>query len=441
MAALYVDAVGGAAGDMILAALLDLGAPLPAVREALASLPLPAGCFDLRVDSITIGGVHACRVTVAVRADPAPQRTLADVVALLAAGRLSPRARDRAELVFRRLAAAEARVHAVGIDAVHFHEVGAVDAVVDIVGTAIALDLLDVDAVRFGLLGPGTGVVTSAHGPLPLPAPATLELLTGIPIRLGGPPGEWVTPTAAAILTALGAPAAAELAFRVERVGVGAGHRSHPERPNVLRAMIGEIEQDSASRVDAGSEVVTCDEVVVLEAAIDDQLPTALALAAERLWAAGALDVLLQPAAMKRGRPGTAVTVLARPGTAESLARTLLRETSTLGLRLRREERRTLRRRIIPVSTPYGPVRMKETTRPGTDAGAPFLDAAPETADVARAAVTHGVPFAVVAAAARSAWAAMSPEPGGVRPVPAEPGSGSDAAPGPGAEPPSPPGP
>jgi len=405
MRALYVDPVGGAAGDMLLAALLDLGAPLAQVEAALSTLPLAAGAFTLRAERVAAGGLHATRVTVTTPADSAGERTLADILALLAAGRLPARARERAARVFERLAAAEARVHAVPVAAVHFHEVGALDAIVDVAATAVALELLGVDVIHFGLLAPGSGVVAAAHGLLPLPAPATLELLTGVPIRLGGPSGEWVTPTAAAILTALGAPAPPDLVLQVERVGLGAGHRPRLDRPNVVRAIIGEMAQDFTEGGEAGGGAVAREEIVVLAATIDDEPPTALAHAAESLRAAGALDVTLTPVMMKKGRTGTELTVLARPEAAEALARKLLRETTTLGLRLRREERRTLPRLIVPVATPYGPVRMKETVRPGVDGAAGLCDAAPETDDVARAAAAHDVPFQVVAAAARTAWA------------------------------------
>ncbi len=425
MRALYVDPVGGVAGDMLLAALLDLGAPLAAVEAALSTLPLPPGAFTLSAERVAAGGLDAMRVTVTPAADPVHARTLADILALLAASGLAPRARERAVRVFERLAAAEARVHAVPVAAVHFHEVGAIDAIVDVAGTAAALEILGVDLLRFGLLAPGTGVIAAAHGPLPLPAPATLELLAGIPIRLGGPPGEWVTPTAAAILTALGAPAAPDLVFQVERVGIGAGHRPRPDRPNVVRAMIGEMEQVFAGGDGAEAGAVAREEIVVLAATIDDESPTALAHAAETLRAAGALDVTLTPVMMKKGRTGTELTVLARPGLAEALARTLLRETTTLGLRLRREERRTLPRRLVEVETPYGPVRMKETVRPAAGGAASLRDAAPETDDVARAARAHGVPFPVVAAAARAAWAGRAASPAASAPGGPAPAAGS----------------
>jgi hypothetical protein len=420
MRALYIDPVGGAAGDMLLAALLDLGAPLAAVEAALATLPLAPGSFSLSTARVVAGGLDALRVTVTT-SDRAAGRTRGDIAAILAGSGLPARARDRADRVFTRLAAAEARVHAAPLAAVHFHEVGAIDAIVDVAGTAVALELLGVDALRFGLLAPGTGTVTTAHGPLPLPAPATLELLRGVPIRLGGPPGEWVTPTAAALLTALGEPAAPDLVFQVERVGIGAGHRSRSDRPNVVRAMIGDLAQVSAGDGTEADDVAR-EEVVVLSAAVDDGPPTALAHAAERLRAAGALDVTLGPLMMKKGRLGTELVALARPEQAEALARLLLRETTTLGLRLRREERRTLGRRLVEVVTPYGPVRMKETRRPAA-AGAPsFRDATPETEDVARAAREHGVPFAIVAAAARAAWT------GAAGPAPADPLAAGEAA-------------
>lgn len=415
MRAVYIDPIGGAAGDMLLGAAIDLGAPIDAIRAALATIPL-AG-YRLDAAGVEVGGLRATRVTVTVSEDQ-PARTLPDILAMLGRSGLSPLARERAAYVFRRLAAAEARVHAQPLESVHFHEVGAADAIVDIAGTAVALELLGVEALRFGILAPGRGIVETAHGPLPVPAPATLELLAGAPIELGGPPGEWVTPTAAALLTALGSPAAG-VRLKVERVGTGAGHRARPDRPNVLRALLGEMIAEEVGPVGAapaGTDVVRTEEVVVLEAAIDDQAPAALAHAAGRLRAAGALDLFVTAVGMKKGRTGTLLTVLAPPAAAESLARQILRETTTLGVRLRREERRILDRTIREVATPFGVVRMKETRRPaldGTGQGAgDLLDAAPEAEDVARAADAHGVPFAVVAAAAHRAWAEACEERG-----------------------------
>jgi uncharacterized protein (TIGR00299 family) protein len=409
MRTVYFDPVGGAAGDMLLAALIDLGAPLAAIRAALATLPLDG--HQIETAPVAVSGVRALRVQVTV-SETETHRTLADILAILGASGLSPTARERASQVFGRLAAAEARVHAVDVSAVHFHEVGAVDAIVDIAGTVVALELLGAEAVRFGILAPGTGVVETAHGPLPVPAPATLELLAGAPIRLGGPPGEWVTPTAAALLTTLGAPSLAP-SLALERIGIGAGHRPRADRPNVVRALLGEMVAESKEYVAGSASIpgdawVKSEEVIVLEAAIDDQTPEALAHATERLRAAGALDVLLTPVSMKKGRTGALLTVLAPPAAGEALARHILRETTSLGVRLRREERRVLNRAIAEVETPFGRIRMKETQRPGVDGAGPaaggLFDAAPEAEDVASAAARHGVPFAMVADAARRAW-------------------------------------
>jgi uncharacterized protein (TIGR00299 family) protein len=410
MRTVYFDPVGGAAGDMLLGALIDLGAPLEAVRAALATLPV--GGFELEARPVVVSGLRATRVEVRVD-ESGTHRGLSDLLAILGGSGLSPFARERAGNVFRRLASAEARVHGLPIEAVHFHEVGAIDAVVDIVGTVIALELLGVEAVRFGVLVPGTGVVETAHGPLPVPAPATLELLTGTPIRLGGPPGEWVTPTAAALLTTLGTPASSP-SLAVARVGIGAGRRQRTDRPNVVRALLGEMAAESddgtgRSTLTPSTETILREEVVVIETAIDDQTPAGLAHAVDHLRAAGAIDVFLTPVGMKKGRTGTLLTVLAQPAQGEALVRHILRETTTLGVRLRREERRVLRREILAVATPYGPVRMKETRRPpldgaGSGGEGELLDAAPEASDVARAAAERGVPFAVVAAAARQAW-------------------------------------
>jgi len=426
MRAVYLDPVGGAAGDMILAALIDAGAPADEIVRALHTLPLRPGSFSVEVRRVVTGGIEATQLAVAAH-EPGPPhdhahghahghphshapahahgRTLGDLLALLHGSRLPGDAIERAAAVFQRLAAAEAKVHATPIAAVHFHEVGAIDAVVDIAGTAVALALLDVEAIRFGRLAPGHGIVHTAHGPLPIPAPATLELLTGIPLELGGPAGEWVTPTAAAILTALGTPAPEGATMTVERVGIGAGHRERSDRPNVVRALVGTWAEDLAQAATNGAGVVHHERVMVLESALDDLSPAALAFALEGLRAAGALDVHTTAIAMKKGRLGTLVTVLAPEALAETLAALLLRSTTALGVRMRREERRVLGRTWTAVETAYGSVRMKETRRPGTGEQS-IPDAAPEADDVARAATRHGVSYNVVAAAARAAWEA-----------------------------------
>jgi hypothetical protein len=437
MRAVYLDPVGGAAGDMILAALIDAGAPATEIVRALHTLPLPPGSFSLDVHRVVTGGIEATQLHVTAHEPGGPSdhghhghpqdhahahvhadahshahaqahahgRTLGDLLALLHGSRLPGRAVERAAQVFQRLAAAEAKVHAAPIAAVHFHEVGAIDAVVDIVGTAVALELLGAETLRFGLLAPGHGIVHTAHGPLPIPAPATLELLTGIPLELGGPAGEWVTPTAAAILTALGTHAPGGATMTVERVGIGAGQRVRIDRPNVVRALVGVWSEDSRPEAANGSGVVRHEQVIVLESALDDLSPAALAFAIEGLRAAGALDVHTTPITMKKGRLGSLVTVLAPEALAETLAALLLRSTTALGVRMRREERRVLGRTWTAVETPFGSVRMKETQRPGVESGS-IPDAAPEADDVARAAARHGVTFAVVAAAARAAWEA-----------------------------------
>jgi uncharacterized protein (TIGR00299 family) protein len=402
MRLVYFDCVGGAAGDMLLGSLISAGAPLPMILEGLRGLSLDG--YRVEVETTRAGVHEATRLLVDVTEDH-PHRTLTDILHLLEKGALPEGARRRAIAVFRRLATAEARVHGEGIDEVHFHEVGAVDALVDIVGTALALDHLGLDSVRHGPLQPGHGVVDTAHGLLPVPTPATLELLTGVPIRLGGEPGEWVTPTGAAILTALGEPVRSGPCMRVERVGVGCGSRRRRERPNIIRALVGElVEEDQPGMAgdDAPGEV---EEISILEAVLDDITPEALAHAADSLRGAGALDVLLTPVVMKKGRSGVNLQLLAPSDAADRLARRVLAETSTLGVRLRREQRLVLPRRIVEVETAYGRIRIKETTRPASVPGAPPVrDGAPEAADVARAAGAAGVSFQAVAAAAGAAY-------------------------------------
>jgi uncharacterized protein (TIGR00299 family) protein len=401
---------------MLLGSMIGAGVPESVVRESAEALPIDG--YRLDIARARFGVLGAVRVEITLTADQ-PTRTLADIETLLGAARLPEDVRNDAARVFRRLAAAEAQVHATALEAVHFHEVGAVDAMIDIVGTVAALRWVGAEAVRFGELAPGCGAVETAHGPMPVPAPATLELLTGVPLRLGGERGEWVTPTGAALLTTLGRHAEAP-SIRVEHVGIGVGSRPRRTLPNVVRALVGELDEPRATGVEAGV-------VAVLEAAIDDLTPEAMAHAAERLRDDGALDVTLTPTIMKKGRGGVMLQVVTRVEDAERLARTVLTETSTLGVRLRHEARRTLPRRLVVVDTAFGPVQIKETWRPPPSAGvAPGgggagpraqgwlraglgggqLDAAPEAADVAARARAAGVSFNAVYQAALVAYRA-----------------------------------
>ena len=400
-ACLYLDCPGGVSGDMLLGALIDLGVEPEAIAAPLRSLPL--GDWSLSAREVRRAGLRATQAIVQVAQGAEPARTLAGIEALLGAGALPEGIRARAAAVFRRLAGAEARVHGEPVERAHVHEVGRTDAVVDIVGTLLALDRLAIGAVHCSALPLATeGATRSAHGPLPLPAPATLEILSRVsaPIRAGAPAtrGEQVTPTGAALVAELATFGRPPL--RLERVGVGAGTRDDPDHPNILRAWIGVAESPATA--------LPVRPVVVLETNVDDVTGEQAGFAVERLRAAGALDVWLAPSAMKKGRSGLQVTAVARPEAESAVATSMLRELPTLGVRVRDERRYETQRELRRVATPLGPAMVKVRRLPGE---APAV--APEYEDCATLARESGRPigevFAIVEAAA---WAAIlaSPE-------------------------------
>ncbi|MFH1468181.1 MAG: nickel pincer cofactor biosynthesis protein LarC [Pseudomonadota bacterium] len=384
---LFLDPVGGVAGDMLVAALLDLGAPLDAIAAGLDTLGF--GPIPVRREAVMRGALAAARFVVEEPEEAHHHhRDHAGIAAHIAAAPLSGGARRRALAVFARLAEAEGKVHGVPAERVHFHEVGAVDSIADIVGAAIALDALQVERIVVGPLPLGGGFVDCAHGRLPLPAPATVALLEGWPVRPAPTPGEWVTPTGAALVTALGEPG--ELpAMRLLGVGHGAGSREGGPVPNVLRALLGE-EQAPA----LGS-----DEVEVLAAVLDDMPGEWFPPLQKALFAAGALDVTALPGLGKKGRPALQLTVLAPPALAEAVATALLLHSATLGVRHHREARWVLARRSVEVETPWGRVRIKLAAVPGRPERP-----APEHEDCAALASAAGVPVGEVYRAALVAW-------------------------------------
>jgi pyridinium-3,5-bisthiocarboxylic acid mononucleotide nickel chelatase len=398
---LYVDCFSGVSGDMLLGALLDLGLELTALEGELARLPLDG--YRLAARPLTSHGVSGTKLDVVVDDAPQPERHLADILRLLDGSGLAPGVRERAAAVFGRLARAEARVHGTSVEEVHFHEVGAVDSIVDVVGAMIGLELLGVERVFASSLPLGGGMVRSQHGRLPLPAPATLELLAevGAPTRPapGERAGELVTPTGAAIL--------AELArfeqppIQVRRVGYGFGTRELPW-PNAVRLWLGEplaIEVGPrpvetlgglSMQLSDDPDGPLSDEVVLIETNLDDASPELLGYAMERLFEAGALDVAFVPIQMKKNRPGTLLLVVAPPPRARALAELVLAETPTLGVRLRPTTRLVARREETTVETVLGPIRVKLKRL-----GARTI-AAPEYEDCARLARAHNVPLADV---------------------------------------------
>ncbi|GJM44232.1 MAG: UPF0272 protein [Gemmatimonadota bacterium] len=343
----HFDPVTGAAGDMILAALLDAGADVDEVRAALRTLPVPE--FRLETTEVRTGGLRARRLELEIP-DESTHRHLPQVLEILRGGELPPPVVAQAERIFQRLAQAEARCHGIPEEEVHFHEVGALDAILDIAGACIALHLLGVNQVTFSALRVGTGEVASAHGKIPVPVPAVLELIQGVPIVRTDIPYEILTPTGAAILTTLGVPVSAA-PFVGRRVGVGAGRRELPGRPNLLRVTIGEA-------ADASVPWET-DRVEVLETNLDDMTPEAIPAVLEAVMDAGALDVFVTPVLMKKGRPAQWLTVLANPEAAPAIAAVLFRETTTFGIRRHSADRWVLPRESRDLASPWGPVRVK----------------------------------------------------------------------------------
>ncbi len=340
---IYIDACAGASGDMLSGAWLDLGWPLEDLRGLIARM----GLAGVEVDSISLEhqGVAARRLEVRV-AGRQPHRHLGDILDILE--RLPPEIGRPAAAVFRSLARAEARVHGVSEEQVHFHEVGAADAVVDVVAFCAGLVWSGAGEVVCSPLPLGRGFIQCAHGRLPLPAPAVLHLLRGAPVRDWPAQEETVTPTGAAIISTLARDFGEMPAMRLRDVGVGGGSRSSPVAPNILRLLRGQV------RTPAGR-----DRVVEITCHIDDQSPEDLPLVFEALFKAGALDAAAAPLVMKKGRPGLMLVVLAPQDRAEDLAALVLEQTTSLGVRLARLERRILARRLITVETPWGPVGVK----------------------------------------------------------------------------------
>ncbi len=383
----YFDCASGASGDMLLGAVVDLGLPLETLRGELAKLPLEG--YRIESSRVTRSGLAATKLDVIAQSGEQPHRHLRHVVAILDGSSLSPAIKQRASALFRRLAEAEAAVHGTTPEQVHFHEVGAIDSIVDIVGSVIALDWLAASRFAASALNVGTGTVTMSHGTFPVPPPATLSLVAGVPVY-GAGDGELLTPTGALLVTAYASSYGPLPPLRIEKVGHGAGGRDTKGRPNVLRLIVGQ---------EAGPPET--DRVLVLETELDDAVPQLLGPLLERLLGAGALDAFFTPVQMKKGRPGVLVTVVAPPSAREALEELLFRETTTLGVRSQEWERTALERETATVETAYGLIRVKIGRRRGT-----IYNAWPEFDDCQRAAGEQGVPIKEILAAALAAWRA-----------------------------------
>jgi len=387
---LYLDCFSGASGDMVLGALIDLGVPLDGLRAALAAL-LPAGC-ELTAERVSRSGIGAIQFDLKEiphdAGGHARHRGLHEILEMIANAGLPERVASRASLLFERLGRVEAEIHQVPIERVHFHEVGALDSIVDIVGSVWAIDALGVDRVAASPLNTGSGTVATAHGQLPVPAPATIRLLEGAPAYSNGVQGELLTPTGALLVTGHATSFGPMPAMTIRRTGYGAGQRQVPGQPNVLRAVLGE----TTATADHGR-------VLVLECNIDDMNPQFYGNLIERLQAAGALDAYLSPVQMKKNRPGTLVTVLAPVGLRDRMLDLLFRESTTIGVRYHESDRECLSREWTTVSTRFGAVRVKLARR-----GTEVVNAAPEYEDCAARAAERKVSVREVHAAATHAY-------------------------------------
>jgi len=384
----YFDCFSGAAGDMIVAALLDAGVSLDDVRSDLDALNL--GGFSVEATRIKKQGFGATYFKVNVdAATEQPHRHLKHIRAILDASRLPEPVRTRALRVFERLAEAEAKAHASTVESVHFHEVGAIDAIVDVAASVLALDRLAIDRIVCSPIPTGSGTVVCAHGVMPVPAPGTAELLRGVPLAECDEPGELTTPTGAAILTALASGYGPLPAMTVASIGYGAGTRDGKTRPNLLRVMIG---TDAAEPEQ--------DEIVVLQANLDDASPQVIGHAMERLLEAGVLDVYCQPIYMKKLRPAQVLTVLCAPEQVAAVEELIFAETTTFGVRRQSMRRAKLAREFATVMTPFGQIRMKLGRRGGR-----IVTATPEYEDCRAVARAAGVPLRDVIQAAAQSYA------------------------------------
>lgn len=412
----YLECFAGISGDMFLGALIDAGVPAEVLMEATAALDLGAG---LKIEKVDRSGISCTKMHVLEDGHLAEEkqhaehshahdaqehththhehthkhvhgRSLRVIRELIQAAPLAEPVKRTATRVFELLGESEAKIHHVDIDAIHFHEVGAVDAIVDIVAASAGIHYLKLDAWHCSPLNVGGGMVECAHGTFPVPAPATADLLRGFPTYSAHVQKELVTPTGAALLRVLDPAFGQQPAMRVDRIGYGAGTRNPKGFPNALRISIGEADE----KIERRTETVT-----VIETALDDLSPQILAWVAESALAAGALDVMLTPTIMKKGRPGTLLTVLCNASESAALERLIFRETSTLGVRIRQDQRRCLKRRHTPVQTPYGEIRIKVGLLAGEE-----MNAAPEFEDCRAAAKQHNVALKLVQQAAIAAY-------------------------------------
>jgi uncharacterized protein (TIGR00299 family) protein len=381
----YFDCFSGISGDMTLGALVDAGCNLAEMESQLRRLPVTG--WKISSEKVVRRGFRATQAKVE-SSDAQRHRSLSEILQLIERAGLPAAVGERASRIFQRLGEAEALVHGMPVEKVHFHEVGAVDSIVDIVGAAAGFDQLGIEEFFCSALNVGGGRVQTQHGSLPVPAPATAELLRGAPTYSTGIQRELVTPTGAAIVATVTSRFGPQPQMTVAAVGLGAGSAELAEQPNVLRLFIGEA---AARRDDAGLEA----DIAVLEANLDDMSPQIYGFFAERALQAGALDVFSVPVQMKKNRPGQLITVLCNPADQEKFSDLLFRETTTLGVRQSIVKRRTLQRESLTVQTSLGSIRMKVARLHGH-----ILNFAPEYEDCQKVAAERGVPLKRVLAEA-----------------------------------------
>jgi uncharacterized protein (TIGR00299 family) protein len=423
MTTLYLDCFAGISGDMLLGALLDCGLDFESLKREISKVDLHG--YQLRVGRTDRCGITATKFDVEVsgqdghhhqahddhahrsddhhhehqhehqHTDEHPHRPLSEIVRLIESSTLSETVKERAQTIFRRLGEAEAKIHGVPIEEIHFHEVGAVDSIVDIVGACVGLEQLGIRKVVSSALHVGSGTFKCAHGTYPVPGPATAELLRQIPFYTGEIRGELVTPTGAAIVSSCATGFGPLPMMRVQRIGYGAGTRKYTDFPNVLRVYLGELIDDEE----------TADSVAIIETNLDDLSPQVLGALMEKAFTAGALDLFYTPVQMKKNRPGVLLTLLCAPNDRERMIEMVWRETTTLGVRYRIERRAILQRQHLTVATQFGPIRIKIATAPDGRR----LNYAPEYEDCQTAALNHRVALREVQQAALIAYLSIEP--------------------------------
>jgi len=406
---LYFDCFAGAAGDMILGALLDAGLPFDELKRALGSLAVEG--WDVSVDRVVKTGVTAMKFRVHEHAsapagsDRPPGSSghkhhhLKHIFAAIDRSALSDDGKAKAIKMFRRLGEAEAAIHGTTMEKVHLHEVGALDSIIDIVGAVFALEWFKADKIVVSPINVGGGMVKSAHGVFPVPAPATVALLKRAPVYSSGIQSELLTPTGALILTEYASEFGPVPAMTIDRVGYGAGDRELHETPNVVRVLIGEATPDVWRATALAVAETSSMKVVVLECEIDDMNPQIFGALMDTLYAAGALDVFYSAVQMKKNRPGTLMTIVATPEQRETMTEIVFRESTTIGVRYQELSRECLDREMVAVTTPLGPVRFKVARRNGR-----VLNAQPEFDDLAKLSQERGIPIKDVQALAHKAW-------------------------------------